>query len=119
MQTAPPDSPAFPAVRAQLVPRAPEETKEVGEKRVTPGRTAWGSLASPAPLVPRALWSMCRSRKVRWPECQDLRAGLVLLAFLDLPDRKVTWVPEASRVPLDPRVRRGSRVLSLVQMAGH
>lgn len=38
-------------------------------------------------------------------------------AFLDLLDQRVTWVPKASGVFQDPRVRRESQALSLALMA--
>lgn len=38
-------------------------------------------------------------------------------AFPDLPGRRVTWVPKASRALQGPRVRRESQALSLALMA--
>lgn len=38
-------------------------------------------------------------------------------AFLDLLDRRVTWVPKASRVFRGPRVRRENQAPSLALMA--
>lgn len=38
-------------------------------------------------------------------------------AFLDLLDRRVTWVPKARGVFRGPRVRRESQALSLAPMA--
>lgn len=49
--------------------------------------------------------------------CQDLRASRATQAFLDPLDRRVTWVPKASRAFQGPRVRRESQAPSSALMA--
>lgn len=116
-QMAPAGSLASQAVKAQLGPWDPKERKGVREKKVTQGRTAWASLASPGPQDPRAPWSMCRNRTEHWPVCQVLRAGRALQASLDLLGQRATRAPKAHRAPRDPRVRKGSQVASLALTA--
>lgn len=105
------------AERAQRGPRDLKETKGALEKEVTQERMEWDSQACLGPQDPQGPWSTCRSRTEQWQAHQGLRAGPASQASLDLLDRRVTQVPEASRASQDPRVRRGSLAVSSALMA--
>lgn len=60
VQTAPLGFLAFPAKRAWLEPRDQKEKKEPRERKVTQGRTEWGSQGPPGPPDSRGPLSTCR-----------------------------------------------------------
>lgn len=67
MQTDPLGFLAFPAKRAYLEPRDPKERKGTRERKVTQGRTEWGSQGPPGPPDSRGPLSTCQ--RIRTEQC--------------------------------------------------